>query len=1325
MFILIIFIFSILLTNIQIFNSLEWQVGNKEEKESFLEKKEGLPLASDLYLSDYYITGSGINQDVRLYVTNQSTSYNNQEFFNITSMSDTDTGYLSYGDFNLTFQNNYTTEYILENTDALYASNFIKFNLNSGGSSLTVNTGVPSGSTDFGRLTDGNSGTDIIINALNGIINFTLNVSFAGTSFVSGTPPINLAFNRNFILGMMFTLSYEIGKDAYITVKMLDISDSTWKNVTEPLFVNSSLGSHQINKRIINENLNFIDLSNINHIQFFIERFDSQAYNITLDSFSEYSTYGFDLPITNTEYVALEFDLKGEASTVNGFYAWIRTLNKTAAVSTNLNISLYEANRTIVRTDSNLRNVLLGPNNSKLIDSFTTNYLGDGLSYFEFNSANTTNLKLYNYFIVIKSNSTENIYSLVSLPRVTFGDPDQVTDHQLKKTINDGQSWRNANKSVETTTYVSEQLDASSFAVNVTRGYMPSDFIMSEDDKLNIQDLPLENQIISAYPYNESSYLTWGLGRWNNSFPVPIASDGFNNFKVDLSWNNSIIKGFEFNVSYSAKAYWIEDALSSYNVSYNRIPEWTLNYTLELEDENFDNWNYSEFWFVYPDDYCAHNLTNPNYDEIYDEIINETGGEFNLADDPSFDAIIVTEIITNNVSGLYFLQLNSTNLVYQTHSYLKYNNYFWETNGFMYGDNMTAGLEIRDDNNLAPASGNATVSLFYPKNETIWKQFNNNSGYLKEGSLFYDFNNDTILNIDNTLPVIGNYYLGYFWNNGSAIGCKKLKLFIASYNVSLDDFYYLELLDENVLKGIVKRVDFNLNHSILIATLNETTGIYNPDFFPVNESNLDEEYIYEIGMEDIPIVLKSFMQNETILNPEENILINVTIQNMHELIDLDVYVDVKLVSLANEEWIIDQQNSSTKTLKLKGDPLGRDIQEFNVQLTMPTLQPDEFWPGLNAPVRKAGAKTIVTIYFESSGEYFKIGTYESENYALLVNSTENEFEGYILSLKYDKEITAPSITKLFQRNECIYLITVDPGIPLRGSSFNVSGILATEFDDVIPDKNVTCRYYNNTSWINISSIFSDIDGFINFEIDSLSLNNEDELLFSFIWSGDQYIQGKSQNITINLFEVINNISISLDKNVPLIYRNKFSTFKISYNNIGNSVLRINDIEISITPNLQPSLVEKNYIIMKHFSPNQSTYVLFGINVPSINEIEINVSIEAQNIITDEIVIIEVSNVFQTYDIPLSSYLTSFFMVIVLGIFILIWGLMVLSTKRIIKKIETPVEEISKRRPRRGKYVKVAELETEIEKEGDISIKEKRDLDSLLEEEGLKDDENNK
>ena len=53
-------------------------------------------------------------------------------------------------------------------------------------------------------------------------------------------------------------------------------------------------------------------------------------------------------------------------------------------------------------------------------------------------------------------------------------------------------------------------------------------------------------------------------------------------------------------------------------------------------------------------------------------------------------------------------------------------------------------------------------------------------------------------------------------------------------------------------------------------------------------------------------------------------------------------------------------------------------------------------------------------------------------------------------------------------------------------------------------------------------------------------------------------------------------------------------------------------------------------------------------------------------------------------------------------------------RKLIKRIETPIEEPIKKKRRRGKYVKV----TEIKKKEKIKT-EKTDFDSLLEEKGLK------
>ncbi|MBY8981270.1 MAG: hypothetical protein KGD72_12835, partial [Candidatus Lokiarchaeota archaeon] len=90
-----------------------------------------------------------------------------------------------------------------------------------------------------------------------------------------------------------------------------------------------------------------------------MQSYDSNPFILTLREFELASTYEFGLPITEDKQIALEFDLKGKGSTINGFYAWIRTLDLTKAVNAELNISLYEANSSIARTQSNLASNIL------------------------------------------------------------------------------------------------------------------------------------------------------------------------------------------------------------------------------------------------------------------------------------------------------------------------------------------------------------------------------------------------------------------------------------------------------------------------------------------------------------------------------------------------------------------------------------------------------------------------------------------------------------------------------------------------------------------------------------------------------------------------------------------------------------------------------------------------------------------------------------------------------------------------------------------------------------------------------------------------------
>ena len=141
---------------------------------------------------------------------------------------------------------------------------------------------------------------------------------------------------------------------------------------------------------------------------------------------------------------------------------------------------------------------------------------------------------------------------------------------------------------------------------------------------------------------------------------------------------------------------------------------------------------------------------------------------------------------------------------------------------------------------------------------------------------------------------------------------------------------------------------------------------------------------------------------------------------------------------------------------------------------------------------------------------------------------------------------------------------------------------------------------------------------------------------------------------------------------------------------------------------------------------------------------VSVSIAAKNEITKEEVIFQASEIFDIYDALLEDFFVGFFTLMMVSIFVIVWAIMYIYVRRTTKRIETPFEEPTKVRPRRGKYVSVSELppeETEEKiketptkkpkkpkkkkpKKQKVEEKEKEkpttDLDSLLEEKGLKD-----
>jgi hypothetical protein len=1304
-------------------------------------------------LTDIF-TGSGVNQDVRIFGNNKSENLlNNEGYFEIPSIP-TEDMFLVHGDFNVTFQNNFTTDYIIEDDDALYAEDFVSFNYDTASSGFTWDAPDTERLTgSFNDLIDNSNSTYVVLNATQGLLNFTMSADFTGTSHNFGGITGSAQFNRSRILALISSLVVRVFAEANLTVRVKDYSQSSWIDVITGVPI--GLDRQTFRNRFINENLNFIDLSDICFIQFLFERYDNNPFIARLFEYDIESTYAFDLPITNQEYVALEFDLKGEESAVHGFHAWIRTLDLVEAATTQLNISLYRANRTVVRTGGNLRNIDLGPNYSEMIESVIVNsFTGDSLSYFEIDSINTANLNLYNYFIVIKSNNPKEVYSIVTLPYFDFGD-DLKTEHQLKTTQDSGNSWKNAKKVILTTNqpYVSGQLDASSFTLNVTRGYMPSDFVINNNYTLRIQDIPLNNLEISSAPYNESSYLTWGLGRWKNDFPTPI-EDPVNVFRVNLKWNKTLIKGFKFNVSYSVNAYWVENASSTYRATYNNYPEWVFHYYYDKNNPLFTDWPFLEFWYLFSDYFSAINVTDPNNEEI----LPIDSGQSPLSENPSKYKVIVQDNLATQ-TGYYRLNLTSYNFIHKMHSYINYQGKLWESNGFMNGDNISISVDIQDHNKNPPKSGDVNAILFYPDG-TKFRELNYSFGFIDGSILSYDFNNQTMLDVTNALTIYGKYHLGFFWFNGSAIGCKEIIIYIDIYDVVLYDCEYNSIIKKNILNGEILNKVFH-NYTMLIASINETTGISMPNFYPINNTNLDSVFSYEIGGQELSLLMTSFKQNENILNPGETVNIKMELQNLHPFIPVNVKIEVKLISYINEDWVIAKKESNTVLLYFSGHP--NESNEFSVNLTIPDLdEVTKIWPGFNAPIRLGGAKTIVNIYIDDP---VNVGVFESMDYSLLSNKTSNNFDGYILGMRVAEETTSRSILYDFNRDECIYIpnntkflvniidrnyissynqftnefslrlnskftnIIINPINPIKGQSFNISSNLTTEFGEKLINKNVTCQYYSAGQWVLVGSDFTDLNGFTTFQIDTITIDFEEELLVRLSWDGDS-INGVIKDYTVGFIIERNNISIVIIPNDVLIFRNRDTTVTVIINNIGDSNLRITNISIEFNHVLSYSMVQVDYLMLEHLAPREHTKLIFEIGVLDFKRLEISVSITAQNILTNKSIIGSQEASFKVYELPIYEYFIQYFMFFIGTVFVLIWLIALIYARKTRKKLEIPIEEV-KKKPRRekGRYVPVSELKKptpikKISKKKEepkkVIEKEKVDLDSLLEERGLAD-----
>jgi len=1322
--ILILFILSSLIltpSNISFQNS-------ENSFDSPINDKTKNPIISQTDL-DNPIYGDGLNQTVRVYMENTSSSLNKNGSFLISAPNLNSK--LTAAEFNFTFDQNYNTTYEIEN-DAAYNYPIETFVFDDN-ATLNLFNGIDDGSSGISNMTDDDPNTFWNVTSVSNLINFTITLNFSDY-FHSGYNYLN-------ICRIDIDLRANLTVNTNLSVRIWDNIDLNWKNVSTNIFVNRSNPNDEfINLDLINENLRYINNTGVSSLQF-IYRNSTYEFNLSLYEFDASASAVYELPITNQSYVAMEFDLRGNA-TVYGFYAWIRALNLTEANNSNLTISLYRANDTKPRDqiqtfDSDPKNILIEPKD--LIDSFNIiGYQNDTIFHFEFDNP-ITGLNVSNYFIVIKSNISTDTFHLMTIPFQGIGkDPDSYDgpDHLLLKTEDDGVSW-------EKYQYPGYgQFDASPFIINVTRGWMPNDIL-----NITHENKTLTNMEISNYPYNESSTYIWGLGKLTGNFTTPINASNGINFKIELDWNKSITPHLFFNVSYFATAYTIENATAHYNCTYNNDPQWELNYTFSNQSTFFTNWSFLEFWYLFPSYWTLYDLICPDnisrYDVNFASIL--------LEDNSTGKYVVQNGTIINATNpdhnGNYYLKLTSFNSIYNMSSFLNFNDSnYWPTNGFMQGDNISINVNIQDQRGKSVLGGTANASLFLPNGTKLNDLYDSNGIRLSTFNVtHFDFNNENIFNSTYS-STKGSYTIGYFWENGTALGCKKKTIYLSSYDFNIIDCTYDEEEGGNIFEGNLIRAKNDLvNYSFLIATVKDTTKINTSGIFTINNT-VSELFS---NKDNLIVEITNFLQNETIINPGEDISYKIQVKNKDNYFPIDVKLSIQLVSSINPDWIFAEINTTTQLLNFTGTQ--NDSYEFNGSIPFNDRNLDGSWGGINSPVRLGGCQTKIKVFIADEFS----GSWINTNQFLIINDNETVFEGQVISYKYMENLTARGLALNFSRDEFIipgttsffiniidkyYMstynqinksfsfkldsyfqnISINPRELAWGNKFNLTAYLFSENGNPLGGEEIYYYFLNsNDKWQELLGTdgdnhnILDVNGRTKIEIDSTQFMKNSTRKIKLNWTGTNYYLSAEINHTFDLIIYSNKIIISSATNQTNFLRNKENQIDIALKNNGTSILT--DINISLITNFSFSISKFNDYKLSYLEPDGIVYISYKIYIPNVSEnsTDILVEISSKSLQTNEVINVQSNLTYYLENESLFSLLGQFFIIFLFIGFGLIYSVTFIYRARINKKIEKIFEKPVERK-RKGKYVKVSELEPKEEEKI-----ETKTLDELIKKEKVK------
>jgi len=280
-----IFIILILISNLPAINEFDSKSDKKDIRIPIDREDYKIPKSSgNLNLTDF-ISGKGVDRTVRTFMNNRSRSENNNGYFNITAP--VPNANLSSGEFYFNFDNNFTAKHIIEGDSALKpqeGSYFEEYPYNHSYSSIKIHNGTGFLTGNFDDLIDKSYSTYWNISSSNGFVNFTICANFSGViSDISHTSLGKIKYNRKKIMGFILNTAYDLNLDANVTVYMKDFYDTgEFKNITNTIEINSTLGPHSMDELILNRNLIYINASDCALIRFTFDRSDNSDFNVKL-----------------------------------------------------------------------------------------------------------------------------------------------------------------------------------------------------------------------------------------------------------------------------------------------------------------------------------------------------------------------------------------------------------------------------------------------------------------------------------------------------------------------------------------------------------------------------------------------------------------------------------------------------------------------------------------------------------------------------------------------------------------------------------------------------------------------------------------------------------------------------------------------------------------------------------------------------------------------------------------------------------------------------------------------------------------------------------